>query len=1096
MKHFDFKKTNTIAGWLIFSIALLVYSLTVEPTMSFWDCGEYLSASSKLQIPHPPGAPLFQMLGAAAASFAASPQQIALTINMVSVLASAFTILFMFWSLTLLLRETTKTEVTGRKNTFIVVGASAVGSLAFLFSDSFWFSAVEAEVYSLASLFIALILWAGLRWGAEMHQPGGNRWLFLIALLVGLSFGVHFMALLTLPSLGLIYYFKNYEKVTIKNFIIANILVVLLLFFVFAFLMPYTMAFFGKTEIFMVNTFGLPFNSGTIIAFIALAAVFYYGLRFTRKKQLPLYNNVILCILFILIGASSWIMLPIRANAHVVLNENNPQDAAELLAYYNREQYPEQKTLYGPLYTDTYSGLDKNEPYVDDKPNYERNYTTGKYEIVNQWQKTRQNGDNAHKGFLPRMHQEASAANYMAFAGPPEFTIDPQYDFSRDLAEGGIDISNYTPEEAAMAMGQARGQLEKVITEFKSAYAQGEIGNEEYDQFLRQYGRYLIVEKPGFGQNMAFMFDYQFGYMYARYLMWNFAGRQNDEQGLYDNANGNWMSGITAIDEARLGSQARLTQDMLNNKGRNIYYMLPFILGGIGLLYHARKNAKSFYVLLMLFLFTGIALKIFLNEKPFEVRERDYALVGSFYIFAMWIAFGAFAVLKAVEKYAPAITVRPALPTAFAALLLGVPVLMATQNWDDHDRSERYTAVAMAKAYLDSCDPNAILFTVGDNDTFPLWYAQEVEGYRTDVRIVCTTLLHADWYIDMMKQRAYTSAPLPISFTHKEYRAGTRDFLLYNPKTEDRIDIDTFIKFTHLEDERAKAELRNGQMAYTYPTNKISIPVNRDAIIKKKIVGTDKYDSIVKQLEVNLPQDAIYKGNMVMLDIIRNNNWNRPIYFAGRTNDAADFAWMRDYLQMQGMAYKLVPVKTPFTEESSMLDMGYVDTEKSYDTVKKWDWGNMGSPKIYHDPQTRHNGIAFRTTMARLMDALIKEKKTAKAKEVIDLAMQKMPVDEFGFYTLAEPFAGGYYQVGEKEKARKLLTKLTSKYKDSLGYYRSLPTPEQNSVARNIVTDIERYRSLLLVMQENNDTRMYAEAKKDFNECNGWFARFGREDEM
>ena len=1094
MKHFDFKKWNNLTGWCIFFTALLVYCLTVEPSLSFWDCGEYLSAASKLQITHPPGAPLFQMLGAVFASFASSPQQIAFTINMVSVLASAFTVLFLFWSLTILLRELTgETNNPDKKNNTMILGAAAVGALAFLFSDSFWFSATEAEVYALASFFIAIILWAGLHWGHEMHTPNGNRWLLFIALLVGLSFGVHFMALLTIPSLGLIYYFKNYGKVTLKNFIIANIAIVALLFFVFAFLMPYTMALFGKTEIFMVNSLGMPFNSGTIFVFVALVAGFYFGLRYTRKKQLPLYNTALLCILFILVGASSWMMLPIRANAHVVLNENNPYNAAELLAYYNREQYPEQKTFYGPMYTESYAGLDTEQPYADDKPNYERNYTTGKYEIVNNYKNARQNFDNAHKGFMPRMANEKSAANYMVFTGPPAFRIDPNYDFSRDLAEGGVDINNLTEEQADMALAQAHAQLEHVIAEFKSAYNSGQMGNKEYDKFLQSYGRYLIVDKPTLVQNMAYMFEYQFGYMYMRYLLWNFAGRQSDDQGLYDNINGNWMSGISAIDEARLGPQTHLTQDMLNNKGRNIYYMLPFILGVIGLIYHARKNAKSFYVLLILFLFTGIALKIFLNEKPFEVRERDYALVGSFYVFAIWIAFGAYALYRAAQKYA-----KPqfAMPAVLAITLFAGPVLMATQNWDDHDRSDRYTAVAMAKAYLDSCDENAILFTIGDNDTFPLWYAQEVEGYRTDVRIVCTTLLHADWYIDMMKQRAYKSAPLPISFTHEEYRAGTRDYMIYDPRTDKRLDINDFMKFAHLDDERAMAQMQSGQWAHTYPSSKISIPVSRDQIIKNRVVGPEKYDSIVGTIDVDLPQSAIYKGNMVMLDIIRNNNWERPVYFAGRTADDADFAWMKDYLQVQGMAYKLVPVKTPLPEGGSMMDMGYVDSEKSYDSVKKWDWGNSGSPDIYHDPETRHNGIAFRSTMARLMDTLITENKNIKAREIIDLAMEKMPVDDFGFYTLAEPFADGYYRVGEKEKARALLAKLTTKYHDSLGYYRSLPIAQQNNEAQSIVTEIERYRSLLIVMQENGDMEFYEAAKKQFNDRNRWFARFGRENEI
>ncbi len=1094
MKNFTFKQWNNIAGWLLFSIAFTVFFNTAEPSMSFWDCGEYIATSAKLQAGHPPGAPLFQMLGAVFAGFAMSAKQVAFAVNMVSVLAGAFTILFMFWSLTLLLTDITAKETENPKHkNLMILGASAVGALAFLFSDSFWFNATEAEVYALASLFIALILWAGLRWGRDMHMPNGNRWLLLIAMLVGLSFGVHFLALLTLPSVGLIYYFKNYGKVTLKNFTVANIAVIAVLFFVFAFLMPYTMAFFGKTEIFVVNNFGLPFNSGTILAFIMVAGAFWGGLSYTKKKGWALTNTAVLCVLFVLIGASSWIMLPIRANAHVVLNENNPNNAAELLAYYNREQYPEQKTFYGPMYTEEYAGLDAKQPYVDEKPNYERNYTTGKYEIVNQYKNARQNTDNAHKGFLPRMHNSSAAVNYMEFAGPPEFKINPEYDFSTDLRRAGVNVEELTEEQAAQAMANAQGQMESIVADFKKAYQKGELGNNEYHEFLKHYGRYLVVEKPSLGQNLSFMAEYQFGYMYLRYLMWNFAGRQNDEQGTYDILNGNWMSGIKPLDEARLGSQENLSADMQNNKGRNIYYMLPLALGIIGLGYHARKDLKSFYVLLVLFLFTGIALKIFLNEKPFEVRERDYALVGSFYVFALWIAFGAYALQRFIAQYS---RVRILAPAGIGLALFAGPVLMATQNWDDHDRSDRYTAVALAKAYLDSCDKNAILFTAADNDTFPLWYAQEIEGYRTDVRVVCTELLNTDWYIDMMKRKAYESEALPISFTHEQYRAGTRDYLVYDPRTEDRIDINAFMQFVHLDDERAQVALEGGKTAHAYPTNKVRFPVNRNIILKNNVVPAYKHDSIVPYIDINLPQGAIYKGAMAMLDIIRNNNWERPICFSGRSNEDADYGWMKEYLQAQGLVLKLVPVKTAIPEDARPYELGYVNTEKSYDTVKHWDWGNSGNPKIYHDPETRHNGITFRSNMARLSDTLIEEGKYDKAREVIDLAMKKMPVDQFGYYTTVTPFANGYYKTGDKVKARNLLAQLTRKYQDSLGYYRGLSAADQNLVANQIVSDIERYRSLLWVMQDNGDTETYNKAKKTFNNYNRWFSRFGRKDEI
>jgi hypothetical protein len=1096
MTPFNFKKWNTLTGWTVFAIAFIVYSLTVERTLSFWDCGEYITTAANLEVGHPPGAPLFQMAGAVMAMFAPSPDKIALMVNMLSVLSSAFTILFMFWTVTILLKNLVllnNNSELSRNSAIMILGSAAVGCLAFTFSDSFWFNATEAEVYAMAMLFISLLMWAGLKWGEDMHKPRGNKWLLLISLIIGLSFGVHFMALLTIPSIGLIYYFKNYKTVTIKNFIIANVIVVALLFLIFKYLLPYTLALFGKTEIFMVNTFGLPFNSGTLFITVAIIALFYFGLNYTRRKNKPVYNTALLCLLFIFIGFSTWMMLPIRANAHVPINENNPSDAAEVLAYYNREQYGEQKTFYGPLYTQIYAGLDADEPYTDAKPNYERDYKTGKYVIVNHYQNAKQNPDRNHTGILPRMHsdKEGHSINYMAFAGPPDFRLDPNHDWTEDLAQYGVDINSISEEQAIQATEQLKGELEKIIAEFRAGYSRGELGNEEYDKFLKNYGQYLIIKKPGFAQNMKFMFEYQFGYMWWRYLMWNFTGRQDDIQGEYNN-NGNWLSGISFIDEAHLGPQDKLTTDMKNNPARNTYYFLPFILGVMGFIYHAKKDIKSFYVMLALFLFTGIALKIFLNESPFEVRERDYAVVGSFYVFAIWIAFGAYAIYEGLSKY---LNPKVAMPAVFAVTLLAAPMLMAKENWDDHDRSGRYTAVAQAKAYLDSCEPNAILFTIGDNDTFPLWYLQEVEGYRTDVKIVCTTLLHSDWCIDMVARQTQESEPIPTRFKHHQYVGGKRDYIVYSPRTEARMDINEFMNFIALDDERATAELNSGEKVNIYPTNKIRVPVDKQVIIANKVVSPHRYDSIVPFIDIDLPKGAIYKNSMIMLDIIANNNWKRPIYFSGGSYDDADYIWMKDYLQLEGLVYKLVPVKTPVADAESKIDMGYIDTEKMYNIVMNWQWGNSGSDDIYHDPQTRRNSFNFRNNLARLTEALIKEGKKDKARKVIELVEKNMPVDYYGIYFLWEPYADAYYKIGDAKSARQLLGKVANKYRESLDYYKSLPVADQNAAAMDIVRDIERYRSLLYIMKDNGDVAHYEQARATFNRYNMQFKQFKRENE-
>ena len=1090
MQQFNFNKWNTILGWSAFAIALITYTLTVEPTMSFWDCGEYISTSAKLQVGHPPGAPLFQILGAFFAMFATSKETIALMVNMLSVFSSAFTILFMFWSSTIILKKLIArfTEVDTSKS-IVILGSSLVGALAYTFSDSFWYNAVEAEVYAMASLFIALLFWLGLRWEEDMNTPKGNRWLLLISIVIGLSFGVHFMALLAIPSIGFLYFFKNYKKVTVKNFLVANVIIVAILLFIFKLLLPYTLAFFGKTEIFMVNNFGLPFNSGTIFAALVILAFFYFGLKYTREKGHPFYNTIILCILFVLLGFSTWMMLPIRANADTPINENKPSDAAEVLAYYNREQYGANPLFYGPQYTDTFAGLDPDKPYLDKAPNYERDYKTGKYVIVNNWKNAEQNTNNQHKAFLPRLWSTDHIENYMIFTNPPKFDLNYDYPFEEDLAQYGVALDSLSDDQIAQATEQLKDELRNNIKEFKNAYASKKVDNEDYVNFLKKYGDYLVVQKPAAIDNLWYMFEYQFGYMYGRYLLWNFVGRQNDIQGKYDNLDGNWMSGITFIDELHLGKgiSSNLTDDILNNKGRNFYFFLPFILGIIGMLYHANKDLKSFYVLLALFLFTGLALKIYLNERPFEPRERDYALVGSFYVFAIWLGFGVYAIYDKAAQYVKSNLIGPAI---IGICLLAGPVLMASQNWDDHDRSDKYTAIAMARNYLESCDQNAILFTIGDNDTFPLWYAQEIENIRPDVKIVNTQLFMTDWYIDQMKRKTYTAEALPISFNHNEYVGDKLDYAVRILKTDARWELKDMLAF--IKNPESTIDLPNGQNVHFYPTNKFRITIDKENIIKNKVVNPKDYDSIVPYIDLDIKDRALYKNRIMMLDVIANNNWKRPVYFTGGSFGDDDYLWMKDYLQLDGLVYKLVPVKTTIDREYS-VEMGQIDTDKMYDLVSKWQWGNGDKTTIYHDPETRKNSISYRTNMSRLANQLIKEGKKEKAKIIIDKALTKMPIDYYGYYTMVEPFASAYYKIGEKAKAREVLEKLMTKYKQSLTYFSGIQPSIQNGIARDIITDIERYRSLLITMKENGDDEFYNKNKGTFNSMNKRFERFGRE---
>ncbi|MBT7458126.1 MAG: DUF2723 domain-containing protein, partial [Flavobacteriaceae bacterium] len=491
----NFRNWNLRLGWFSFAISLLTYLLTVEPTASYWDCSEYIATAAKLQVGHPPGAPFFQMVGAVFAILAPSADYIALSVNMMSVLASAFTILFLFWTITNISRRLLRGKEDDMYTQILVLAAGLVGALGFAFTDSFWFNAVEAEVYAMATCILSILFWLGLQWEANMHKPRGDRWLVLIAFVVGLSFGVHFMGLLTIPAIGMLYYFKNYEKVSLKGFIVANLLSVAVLLFIFKLLLPSTLTYFGYAEVFFVNQIGLPFHSGTIAAGLSLIVFFVYALKHTQKKHWVQLNTCLLCILFVLIGFSSWLMLPIRANANTVINENAPADARALLAYYNLEQYPKTHLFYGPMFTDMYAGQDEKTPYVDDKPKYEKDEATGRYVIVNDWEKARINTNSEHEGFLPRMWSTGNAVNYMNYYGTVDFDVKPQFRNEQALVEN--------------------------VNEFIAEWNEGRVDVEQYHTFLTTYATYLDIEKPSFFENLRYMFDFQMGYMYWRYFMWN-----------------------------------------------------------------------------------------------------------------------------------------------------------------------------------------------------------------------------------------------------------------------------------------------------------------------------------------------------------------------------------------------------------------------------------------------------------------------------------------------------------------------------------------------------------------------------------------------
>jgi len=991
MNAFNYKKWNIILGWFAFAVALITYTLTLEPTVSSWDCGEYISTAVKLEVGHPPGAPLFQMLGAFFAMFSNDPSQWAKMVNFMSGLASAFTILFMFWTITNLAKKMAIKNGKFSKNEAIaVLGSGLVGALAYTFSDSFWFSAVEGEVYAMSSFLMALLFWLGLRWESEINTPRGNKWLVVISFVVGLSFGVHILSLLVIPSIVLLYFFKTYKDINIKTTAIATLISILVLAFVFKFLFPFTLKFFSVSELFFINQIGLPYNSGTIIAGLFLIGLFYFGLNYTRKKDLVTANTLVLSVLFIMIGFSSWLMLPIRANADTIINENNPSSARELLAYYNREQYGDANVFYDKYYSVAFDReQDASQPFKDDKPKYEKK--NGKYVIVNKYKNVIPNYSNKHKGFIPRMVDPGAEKHYKAITGIP-----------------------------------ARSK-----------------------------------RRPTFLENMKFMIDYQFGYMYGRYFMWNFVGRQNDIQGHLDIENGNWLSGIDFIDEIRLGSQQDLPDDIKNNKGRNKYFFFPLILGLIGLLYQIKNDKKNLYTLALFFAFTGFAIIFYTNPKPFEPRERDYAVVGSFYVFAIWIGFGVLALYDYFKNYANKKTVAIAVSTVS---LLAVPVLMGAQNWDDHDRNDRYLAQLNAQTYLESCDPNAIIFTIGDNDTFPLWYMQQVEGIRPDIKTVNTSLFQTDWYIDQMKKKTYDADPIPSTLTHDQYKYGTLDLAYHipHPRFKDSIiSIKDFMRWIESDNDATYyIDEENDVREKFYPTNRIRIPVNKENVLKTGLVAQKNADKILDYIDITVDQQGLSKSRILMLDILNNFDWKRPLYFTGGANADEEYIWLKDYLQLDGMSYKLVPIKTS-NKGKSMFDMGRIDTEKMYANVKKWDWKTINNGKIYLDEQSKRNAISIRNNLMRLSEEFLKEGDSVNAKDVLDLSLYKMPIKDFDHYSISLGYPELYYRIGDIEKARETAETLANIFQQKLKYYSTFKDTDVDLIIDNLETNLYMYQNVV-----------------------------------
>jgi hypothetical protein len=1006
-----YRLINNVSGWVVFVIAAFTFLMTIEPTASLWDCGEFVASCYKLEVGHPPGNPVFMILGRFFTLFAGgNVSKIAATVNSMSALMSAFTILFLFWTIThlagkILIKDENQ-YTTGR--IIAVIGAGAVGAIAYAFSDSFWFSAVEGEVYASSAFFTALVFWAILKWENVADEKYADRWIILIAYLIGLSIGVHLLNLLTIPGMVLVYYFKKFEF-SWKGFIISLLISVVLLSLLMYGIMPGIVTISSKFDWFFVNTLGLPPNSGMVFHVILVATLFIFAVKFSFSSANRVKNGIfaiatlffvgiwvvsgstvinilvlliisgiiwymagtsrttlntmLTVIMVILIGYSANAIIVIRSNAGTPLNENNPSNPFNLLYFLNREQYGERPLFRGPYYNAPVTD------YNEGKPKYA--LENGKYIIT---------GHNLERIYDPKF-----------------VTLFPRM---------WSDQSDH--QEAYQQWGRVKGTPIQVTD---------------------QSGEKKVLKRPTFRENLRFMFDYQFGYMYFRYFMWNFAGKQNDTQGTGGVVNGNWITGINFIDEPRVGT-SDLPGDLKTDPSKNKYYLLPLILGLVGMFYHLNRDNKNWGIILLLFVMTGIAIVVYLNQYPNQPRERDYAYAGSFYFFAIWIGMGVLALFEGLSKLT---SEKIAAPVAGLLCFLAVPAVMGEQNWHDHDRSGRYLARDVAFNYLNSCAPDAILFTNGDNDTFPLWYAQEVEGKRTDVRVCNLMLLNTDWYVDQMKNRTYGSAPLPVTLPVQKYYDGINNQIFIIEKTKDPVDISTIIDFVKSDNKATKVQVSTNEILDIIPSRTIRIPVDKAKVLASGTVKPEDADKIVPYIDIRLKGNSILKSQLIVLDILAHNNWERPVYFiTGYHNDALG---LEEYFQLEGLAYRLVPIKS---QNKNWLEYGRIDTDILYQNlIKKFVWGgaNNKSVDIDYNHQRTFIVIKARLNYARLAKAFVAEGKNEKAIETLDYCMNVLPLETIPYDPFMSDIIEAYYAAGATDKAVEMTKAFCDYYYKRLDYF-------------------------------------------------------------
>lgn len=1048
MKQFKF--LNNVFGWLAFAIAAATYLITMEPTASFWDCGEFISTAYKLDVGHPPGAPFFMLTGRFFSLFASDPTQVAVMINTLSALCSAFTILFLFWTITHLARKVVakKEEDYTVANIIGILGSGMVGALAYTFSDTFWFSAVEGEVYAYSSLFTAVVFWAVLKWERVADKSGSDRWLILIAYLMGLSIGVHLLNLLAIPAIVLVYYFRNYTPST-KGVIGAMAASVVILGVVLYGIIPGFVEVASWFELLFVNTLGMSFNTGLYIYIILTIAVLAWGLyeSYTEKNYLRMASSFILgvtligipffgshiiigilviiglsalfyfkksaisarwlntalaMITVVLIGYSSYSIIVIRSAANPPMDQNSPDNVFALKYYLNREQYGDRPLLYGSVYSAPVKLRVEGNMCVPEEKKGEAQYTPKP--------KTSPNDKD----------------EYLLTGYKTDYVMDERFDmlFPRMYSTTPSHIEAY-----------------KVWADIK-----GETISYDY------CGQQKTDIKPTFGENLRFFFDYQVRFMYFRYFMWNFSGRQNDMQGSGEIDHGNWITGFNWIDKYLVGDQTNLPSELKENKGHNKLYMLPLILGIFGivfLIYGGKEGKHGFWVTALLFVLTGLAIVVYLNQTPYQPRERDYAYAGSFYAFSIWIGLGVLGIIKIIDKYIP----KTVAAAAVTILALGVPALMASENWDDHNRSNRFVARDFGGNYLASLKPNAIIFSNGDNDTFPLWYNQEVEGNRTDVRVCNLSYLQTDWYIDQMKRGAYESAPLPISWEQKDYVSGKNEVLWVEDMVKEPLDMQTAFDFVLSTDPATKM---NGESFF--PGKNLFLPVDASQVIKTGTLPIERASEIVPQINLELKR-RLTKSEIMVLEMLKTNNWKRPMYFAVTVGDDY-YLGLSDNFELTGLAYQILPVGAKGAGPQ-------VNTKEMYENMMtKFRYGNISDPKVYLDENVLRMCRTHRMMFSQLVGALYNEGDSVKALKALDYCEKMIPGNTVRHDYVSTMLAEYYYKLGETKKGDAIMDAVAKDCVENLDWYYSLTNSQRNSVNNRIGHNIAVLNQVLRICDQ------------------------------